>query len=253
MNTTLENIEKANTDSTTFNLLFIGDVVAKAGRAALRRELKELKKKFNANLVVVNGENSCGGLGIDIKSAQDLFNYGADIVTLGDHAYHKKGYRDVFNRFENKVIRPANFLKGVPGTGWSKFDLPHTDFSGNKCIVKVGIVNLMGRVFMNEQLDCPYQTMRCLLDGSLLDCNLIAVDLHAEATAEKIAFARYFDGFVSVIVGTHTHVQTNDNKVLPFGTGYITDLGMCGSVDSVIGLETDRAIRRLVTKNACQL
>jgi 2',3'-cyclic-nucleotide 2'-phosphodiesterase len=223
--------------SRQFRVAYFGDIVGKCGKAGLRRLLSKFKSDNNIQLVCVNGENIAGGIGIDSENAADLRSIGVDLISLGDHAFHKKGYVELFNKFDF-LIRPANFPSGAPGRGMAQINLP----TGEKVIA----INLLGRVFMGMTLDCPFRTMEELLKNAAVNnADIVLVDFHAETTSEKISFAKYFDGLVSLIVGTHTHVQTNDAQILPKGTAYITDLGMCGSDIGVIGMDFDVAITRM--------
>ena len=217
------------------NVLFLGDVVGQAGCEKVRRELPRLKKELSAGIVVANGENSAEGNGITPYSAQHLFASGVDVLTTGNHALRR---RDVYDLLEegNGIVRPANFHPSAPGKGWFLHDNPAFPFA---------VVNLQGRVYMDPPLASPFDTADALL--SKIDCTNILVDFHAEATAEMLALGHYLDGRVSAVIGTHTHVQTADERLLPRGTAYITDAGMCGGRDSILGVEKERAIERLRT------
>jgi len=228
-----------NNSLNTVKLLAFGDCVGKPGKAALRKEVHKLKAAYAADFVVVNGENVSGGLGIEPECYHDIMRYGANIITLGDHAFQKRGSAALLETYKETLIRPANYPPGAPGRGVTTLRLE----SG----LLVGIVNLMGRVFIEKSLDCPFRTMETILKNELSNAQLILVDFHAEATSEKIAFGRHFDGRVSLIWGTHTHVQTSDAQILPQGTGYITDLGMTGPLDSVIGMDAETAIARITS------
>jgi len=228
-----------NNSSRTIKLLAFGDCVGKPGKAALRKEVQKLKAAYCADFVVVNGENVSGGIGIEAECYHDIMRYGADIITLGDHAFQKRGSAALLETYKDTLIRPANYPPGAPGRGFTIF----TPANGPT----IGVVNLMGRVFIEKALDCPFRVMETLLSNELNSVGVILVDFHAEATSEKIAFGRHFDGKVSLIWGTHTHVQTSDAQILPKGTGYITDLGMTGPSDSVIGMDTETAIERITT------
>ncbi|WP_101551241.1 TIGR00282 family metallophosphoesterase [Anaerotruncus massiliensis (ex Togo et al. 2019)] len=217
------------------NVLFLGDVVGQAGCEKVRRELPRLKKELSAGIVVANGENSAEGNGITPYSAQHLFASGVDVLTTGNHALRR---RDVYDLLEegNGIVRPANFHPSAPGKGWFLHDNP---------AFPLAVVNLQGRVYMDPPLASPFDTADALL--SQIDCPNILVDFHAEATAEMLALGHYLDGRVSAVIGTHTHVQTADERLLPRGTAYITDAGMCGGRDSILGVEKERAIERLRT------
>ncbi len=222
-----------------FTVLFFGDVVGRPGRMGLRSKLQELRTRFKANMVVVNGENASGGVGLDPESAKEIYAAGADVITLGDHTWKFPDIKKYLDDNSNSCIRPANYPKGAPGRGWAKWR------SGEG--PTVGVINVMGRVFIEIPLECPFQAVEDILAGPLADCKVVLLDVHAEATSEKIAMSRVFDGKVSLIVGTHTHVQTSDEKVLPGGTAYITDMGMCGPDGGVIGMDTEVALYRFRT------
>ena len=220
------------------NILCIGDIVGKPGRAALEELLPALKKEFQIDFTVVNAENAAGGAGLTPKIAQELFKAGCDVLTLGDHVWDQKELGEYLGQTD-AVIRPANFPEGTPGRGW--------------CIKKtasgqaVGVVNLLGRVFMRYHLACPFRTLEYIVEQIRKETPVIIVDMHAEATSEKVALGHFVDGRVSAVFGTHTHIQTADEKVLPKGTAYITDLGMTGPYDSVIGQTKEDIIRRFLT------
>lgn len=219
-------------------ILCLGDVVARPGRSALRLALPELRKRYAPDLVIVNGENASGGTGLDAKTAHELHELPVDLITLGDHTWKYKDLRPLLDEVP-WCIRPNNYPSGAPGKGWAV--LPSVKG------VKVGVMNLIGRTFINGSFDCPFQAARQLLSNELSSCDFVVCDLHAEATSEKLAFAREFDSKIGLLYGTHTHVQTADAQVLPGGTGYISDLGMCGSHAGVIGMDQKTAIGRFVT------
>lgn len=211
----------------------IGDIVGVLGRKATARFLEEERPHYRWDFAVANAENAAGGMGLTPDVAHRLFDMGLTSLTLGNHVWRKKELIEGIEELPS-VIRPANMPPGNPGRGARTFDV----CGGGKLTV----VNLMGRIFM-EPVDCPFRTMDVLLqDETLADVPLL-VDFHAEATSEKVAFFRDFNGKVAAICGTHTHVQTADEQVSPQGTAYITDVGMTGPLDSVIGIKTD-AIRR---------
>ena len=216
-------------------VLFIGDIVGRPGRNALKTWLPQWRSTHGLDFVIANGENAAGGMGVTTKIYHELLGTGIDLLTSGNHIWSKKEIFPILDT-SNRLLRPANYPDGVPGKGWAI----HT-IRGRKAL----IVNLEGRVFM-KTLECPFRTMDALLDG--FDGDLVFVDFHAEATSEKIAMGWYLDGRVTAIVGTHTHVQTADEGVLPNGTAYITDLGMTGPVYSVIGMKRDVVMRRFLTQ-----
>jgi len=220
------------------NILFIGDIVGNPGREAIAKLLPKLKAEFHIELTVANAENAAGGAGLTPRVADDLFRMGVDVLTTGDHIWDR---REINEALLNNplLLRPANFPEGAPGRGWCIFKVP----TG----ASVAIVNLEGRVFMRYQIDCPFKTAKIILEQLQGQANIILVDIHAEATSEKMALAHFLDGAVSAVVGTHTHIQTADEKVLPGGTAYITDLGMTGPYDSVIGQRKEKIIERFIT------
>jgi metallophosphoesterase (TIGR00282 family) len=213
-------------------VVFLGDVVGKPGRKAIEK----FGKRFNADFTIINGENLAGGIGITPLVAQEMFSCGIDLITTGNHVW-KKREMIPFLMGERRVLRPLNYPAGTPGFGHGVI---------NKNGKKLCVVNLEGRVFM-APLDCPFRAMERLLQE--LDSKVpIIVDFHAEATSEKIALGWYLDGKVAAVMGTHTHVQTADERVLPKGTGYITDAGMTGPTDSVIGMEKSVVLKKFVTQ-----
>lgn len=217
-------------------VLLLGDIVSSMGVAAVRRALPSLREEFSLDAVIVNGENATGGIGLDSKTANDLLSLGVSCITLGDHTWSKK---DLFPLLEEgKIIRPANYPDGAPGSGVTKITLQNG--------AVLGVVNLIGRVFFNQPLDCPF-TKSSQIISSIKEVDIIIVDFHAEATSEKYAMRKYLDGKVSLIVGTHTHVQTSDEQISESGTGYITDLGMCGPMDGVIGMDAEVAVERFIS------
>lgn len=224
--------------TTPFRIIALGDVVGRPGRTALKQKLPGLRQELHADMVIVNGENAAGGAGIDISCAEEIFGSGADVITLGDHTFQKREIKEYLKDNAHRIIRPANYSPGAPGEGYTIRNIGD---------VKVGVMNLMGRVFMNLLLDCPFQKADELLAGPLGECTIILCDMHCEATSEKIAMGRYLDTRVSGVFGTHTHVQTADEQVLPGGTGYISDLGMSGALSGVIGMDHKVALNRFLT------
>ncbi|ADL42812.1 metallophosphoesterase [Caldicellulosiruptor obsidiansis OB47] len=215
--------------------LAIGDVVGRPGRNILKSTLSKLKENYKIDVVIANCENAAGGNGLTKKVADELFSIGIDVMTMGNHVWANK---EIFSFIESetRIIRPANYPEGTtPGRGYNVFE---------KNNIKFAVINLCGRVFM-ENLDCPFRKIDEILKK--IDCRIIIVDLHAEATSEKIALGFYVDGRVSCVYGTHTHVQTADEKILPNGTAYITDIGMTGPYDSVLGVDKDIVIQKFTT------
>lgn len=215
-------------------IMMVGDIVGGPGRAVFAEVAANLRNSGEVDFIVANGENVAGGRGITDKLAADLLSAGADVVTLGDHTWDQKEVNACLER-EARVVRPANFAPGCPGKGWTTVT---TSFG------PVTVINLVGRVFLSPY-DCPFRAVDEILKRPDLG-RMIVVDMHAEATAEKIAMGRYLDGRVSVVGGTHTHVQTSDEEILPHGTAYITDLGMTGPKDSIIGRDIESVMCKLV-------
>jgi metallophosphoesterase (TIGR00282 family) len=213
-------------------ILMIGDVVGRPGRRAVQQFLPGLCYDYEVNLVIANGENCAGGIGITPDTAKELLDCGVNVITTGNHVWAKKEIIPYLGP-DVPILRPFNFPPGVPGCG-------SLEMQG------VLVVNLIGRVFMGE-FDCPFRAMDCLLSEVKNDSKVIIVDFHAEATSEKVAMGRYLDGRVSAVLGTHTHVGTADACILPNGTAYVTDVGMVGPVDSVIGVDAESAIRSFLT------
>ena len=218
-------------------VLIIGDVVGNPGREAVRALVPQLRRRHDLDLVVANCENAAGGAGVTPKTAQELFRAGVDFLTSGQHIWHYKEILPYLNQ-EPRIIRPANYPNGAPGSGVGLV----TARDGTR----VGILNLVGRVFL-ETVDCPFRVGERQVERLRKETPVILVDMHAEATSEKVAMGWYLDGQVSAVVGTHTHIQTADERILPKGTAYLTDLGMTGPYDSVIGRRVDQILERFVT------
>jgi metallophosphoesterase (TIGR00282 family) len=218
------------------NLLFIADIVGKPGRAAAEATLAALRSERQIDFVIANCENAAGGFGVTAEIAQGLFDLGIDVLTSGNHIWDKREVYEYLEK-EARLLRPANYPPENPGRGVA---------IGRALGLSIAVVNLQGRVFM-PSIDCPFRLMtRRLLKDLEGKVDLIFVDFHAEATAEKIAFGWYVDGRVAAVVGTHTHVQTADARILPGGTAYLTDAGMTGAVDGVIGVRKELAIERFL-------
>lgn len=218
-------------------VLFIGDIVGKVGRQTVSALLPSLVDRHKIDMVIANGENVAAGFGLTESLVKDLFKMGIHVITTGNHVWDKKDFVGYISK-EDRVIRPANFSPGVPGYGSILYTLPDG--------TKVGVLNLSGRIFMTP-VDCPFRTAQSEIERLQTDAKVIIVDLHAEATSEKVAFGYFVDGKVSAVIGTHTHVQTADEKILSNGTAYITDVGMTGPAHSVIGIDVDQIIRRFLT------
>lgn len=218
-------------------VLLIGDIVGKIGRNAIRSLLPNIISRYKIDVVIANGENSAGGFGITEKVAAELFSYDIDVITTGNHVWDKKESIAYIAK-ENRILRPLNFPSGAPGTGSILLNVDSKR--------QIAVLCVSGRVFMNI-LDCPFRTTEHEVQRLRESTNIIIVDFHAEATSEKIAFGYFMDGKVSAVIGTHTHVQTADETILPEGTAYITDVGMTGPVNSVIGIEKEQIIERFLT------
>ncbi len=218
-------------------ILFIGDIVGSPGREAIKKLVAPLKQDLQIDIVIANAENASGGSGITSKVAAELFSSGVDVLTSGDHIWKKSEIFELINR-EERILRPLNFPLGAPGRGAAIFK--------TKGGLKVGVINVNGRVFM-EALECPFKTTLAACEELAKETKIIIVDIHAEATSEKVALGWYLDGKVSAILGTHTHIQTADEKILPKGTAYLTDAGMTGPYDSVIGRRVEDVLTRFLS------
>lgn len=219
-------------------VILIGDVFGEPGREMVKSHLPALRRKHTADFVVVNGENAAGGKGITAKIAQDFFEWGADVITTGNHVWDQ---REIIKYIahEPRLLRPANFASSAPGRGAGIFRA-----AGG---INIGVMQVQGRLFMQNS-DCPFAAADRELEQMKGKIDFVLVDTHAEASSEKQGLGFYLDGRVAAVVGTHTHVQTADERILPKGTAYITDLGMSGPYNSVIGLDKDVAIRKWVTQ-----
>ena len=219
-------------------ILFIGDIVGRVGRKLVSELLPAFKKEIGINFCVANGENAAGGFGITPDIFYEFRSLGIDVVTSGNHIWDRKEIMELISQ-EEHLLRPANYPSGVPGRGYNIFPAGE-----NYC---VGIINLAGRTYL-PIVDCPFRVGAEIVNNVKSTTPIIIIDVHAEATSEKMALGWYFDGLVSAVVGTHTHVQTADERILPGGTAYITDIGMTGPHDSVIGFEKKMAIHRFITQ-----
>jgi metallophosphoesterase (TIGR00282 family) len=217
-------------------LLFIGDIVGKPGRELVRRGLAALADEHRIDLVIANAENSAAGFGITREIGDQLLEWGVDVMTSGNHIWDKKEAIDYIGA-ESRLLRPANYPAGVPGNG--------SYLARTRDGRSVGVINVMGRVFMNN-LDDPFAVVQREIDALRARARVIFVDFHAEATSEKVAMGWFLDGKVTAMVGTHTHVQTADERILPKGTAYLTDVGMTGPHDSIIGVEVEAALGRFL-------
>ena len=213
-------------------ILMIGDIIGRPGRQAVQELLPDLRQQYGLSLVIANAENAAGGFGLTSTTAMELLDAGVDVLTSGNHIWAQQEIIPHLDE-DMPILRPLNYPPGVPGKGY---------IINNQAMV----VNLMGRIFMGD-VDCPFRAIDQLLTEVKPKPPVIIVDFHAEATSEKIAMGRYLDGRVSAVLGTHTHVETTDSQLLPHGTAYITDIGMTGPIDSVIGMETKTVIQRFLT------
>lgn len=218
-------------------VLFIGDIFGEPGRRAVARAVPKLVAQRQIDIVIGNGENAAGGFGITPELAEELFDLGLAVITTGNHAWDKKEILDYFPR-EPRLLRPANYPSGVPGQGSVV-----VESAGGE---QLGVLQLMGRAYM-PTLDCPFQVAKRELATLKKRTTAVIVDMHAEATSEKMAMGHYLDGEVVAVVGTHTHVQTADDQILPKGTAYLTDIGMTGPLHSVIGVKKELAIEKFLT------
>lgn len=217
-------------------ILAIGDLIGNAGIKELKKQLAEIKKKEEIDFVIVNGENSAEGMGLTETNFKDILAMNIDVITMGNHTWGKK---DIFKFIDHpKLIRPANYPKGVVGKGYNIYTCQ------NK---KIAVINLIGRVDINVLSENPFIVVNEIVEKIKEEVDMIFVDFHAEATAEKIAMGYFLDGKVTAVYGTHTHVQTADEKILPNGTGYITDIGMTGPKHSVIGMDITASLKRFET------
>ncbi len=218
-------------------ILFLGDIVGRPGREITKKLIEKFKEKEKIDVVIANGENAAAGSGLTPRLAEELFSNKIDILTSGDHIWKKREIYELLDSTD-RILRPANYPPGSPGKGFTV-----VEFGG----IKVGVINLIGRVFM-EAVDCPFRGVRQILKEIGKETNVIIVDVHAEATSEKIALGWFLDGKVSAVLGTHTHVQTADEKILPEGTAYITDVGMTGPFSGVIGRTKESILERFIAQ-----
>jgi 2',3'-cyclic-nucleotide 2'-phosphodiesterase len=219
-------------------VLAIGDVVGDIGLKALLAELPALRERFSPDMVIVNAENASGGVGTSANQAKRLLDAGADVLTGGNHTLHDRSLYPVLDA-DPRVLRPANIAKRAPGRGVAVVDV-----AGGQ---RVAVINLMGLVFINQTTVSPFEVVDDLVDRARRETDLVIVDIHAEATSEKLALAHHVDGRATLVFGTHTHVQTADARILAGGTAYVTDLGMTGPHDSVIGVKTEIIVKRFLT------
>lgn len=219
-------------------VLFVGDIVGQPGRKILKERLRDMKRFYNADVCVANSENAAAGFGITASIASDLYSSGVDFITMGNHTFARADFLSTAPS-DNRIVRPANVSPEWPGFDYAVFDAKEKG--------RLLIMNLLGRVGM-DPCDSPYRCADSLLERykKSLGTTMVLLDFHAEATSEKVAMGYYLDGRVSLVMGTHTHVQTADEKILERGTGHITDVGMTGALHSVLGMDVDASLRRLV-------
>jgi metallophosphoesterase (TIGR00282 family) len=217
-------------------VLFIGDIVGQPGRDILARRLNEIIDETQPDFVVANGENAAGGKGLTGTIAKELFDLGIQVLTLGNHAFDRREIEEAL--IDPRILRPANYPPNVPGKGWGVYAV-----SGGR---KLAVVNLLGRVYL-PAIDDPFRTANDILEKIYAETRNILVDIHAEVTSEKVAMGWYLDGRVSAVVGTHTHIPTADERIMPKGTAYLTDAGMTGPTDGVIGMDRDVVIKKFLT------
>lgn len=221
-------------------ILFFGDIVGKIGRRAMAQILPEYRKKYQPDLVMANGENLAHGIGVTRDTIKEIFDAGVDILTGGNHIFKKKGYEEIFLNYENKIIRPANYPEGALGKGYATLKI-----DGRRVVV----INMCGRVYMDENFDDPFRKFNELEKLlNIAKSDIVIVDFHAEATSEKNGLGWYLDGRASAVVGTHTHVPTADNKILCEKTAYVSDVGMVGLKDSIIGVEKEGPLKKFLTQ-----
>ncbi len=218
-------------------ILMIGDIVGRPGRRAVRDTLQTIRQELKIDMIIANGENAAGGTGITADIARELYDCGVDVLTMGNHIWDKKEIVSYIEQ-EPRMLRPANYPPGTPGRGAGIFKINGTN---------VGIMNISGRVYLSN-LDCPFRTADQIVESISGQTKIILVDFHAEATSEKIALGWYLDGKVSAVIGTHTHIQTGDERILPKGTAYITDVGMTGPRNSVIGVKANLVLQKFLTQ-----
>ena len=221
-------------------ILFFGDIVGQPGREAIKKIIPQWKKKYQPDLIIANGENMAHGSGITVKTLNEVLSAGVDLVTSGDHTWRQKEINILLENKETPLIRPANFPPNLPGKGYRLIEVRTK---------KVLVINLIGRGFMKQQYDDPFRKADEILESEQSEqADIIIIDWHAEATAEKVCLGWYLDGRVTAVLGTHTHIPTADNRILPQGTAYISDVGMVGVQDSSLGRDKEAAVKRFLTQ-----
>ncbi|TVQ81073.1 MAG: TIGR00282 family metallophosphoesterase [Bradymonadales bacterium] len=225
-------------------IFFIGDIVGSAGRRAVAALVPQIRDEYQVGLTVANAENAAHGFGLTPSTAKEIFDSGVDAITGGNHIFDKKEVAEAFRAFEGKIVRPANYPPDSPGHGSTVVE--------SSCGQAVGLINVMGRVFM-DPLDCPFRAFERERAELSQKARVILLDIHAEATSEKAAMGYFVDGRVSACVGTHTHVQTSDERILPHGTGFLSDAGMTGPIDSIIGMQKEAILQRFLEKRPAKM
>ena len=218
-------------------ILFVGDIFGKPGKWAASQVIPRIIDDYGIDFCIANGENAAGGFGLTENIAKRMFSYGIDVITSGNHIWDRQEVNQLLEKESTRILRPANYPPQVSGRGYTVLE------SGSG--VKIGVVNLQGRIFM-PPIDCPFRIADDIVERLKLKTRVIIVDFHAEATSEKNALGRYLDGKVSAVIGTHTHVMTADEKILPGGTAYITDVGMTGPHESIIGVKIEQSLQRIM-------
>ena len=217
-------------------IVAVGDLIGESGLNKAKETVAELKETENIDFIIVNGENVADGMGIMLKHFNNILSIGTNVVTMGNHTWAKK---DIFSFIDHEqLIRPANYPEGVPGKGYAIFECKDK---------KIAVINLIGRTEMGILTENPFIIGKKLVEDLKKEVDIVIVDFHAEATAEKVAMGNYLDGIATIVYGTHTHVQTSDDRILPNGTAYLTDIGMTGPKNSVIGMDIDASLKRFVT------
>jgi metallophosphoesterase (TIGR00282 family) len=219
-------------------ILMLGDIVGRPGRYACRDRIDDWREKFSLDYVIANCENASGGNGLSVKNAGELFSYGIDFMTSGNHIWKQNDYEELFERFSGRIIRPANYPEGVPGSGYGFID------TGGG--IKIGMLNLLGQVFM-DPIDSPFTAADKYIPKLREFTPVIIVDIHAEATSERVAMGKYLDGKVTAVLGTHTHVATSDTRILPHGTAFQADIGMVGPHNGILGVDPDKILKIFLT------
>lgn len=223
-----------------FKIVAFGDIIGRPSREALQKVIPDIKKEYNPDIILANGENLAHNEGINEKILKEILGYGVDFITLGDHAFDReKEMIRIFSSKKYPIIRPTNFPSEVPGIGYKIIKIAK---------IKIAVINMLGRVFFRQILDCPFRTADLALKKIKNKADIIIVDFHAEATSEKKAMGVYLDGRVSLVYGTHTHIPTADEQILPKNTAYITDIGMLGPKNSIIGAQPELSIKHFITQ-----